>query len=142
MQSRGRVDHGSPVLSVQGFAESTTGDIQTEFPVDGEPYTELYDYEDDSDLEDDDDDTDDVLAADRKMIRRSTVPTQGTPAPAPNRVERVSTGSRRGESNRASESFRRPGQREDPPGADGPDHSRERHGVPDVSARLVPRRLC
>jgi hypothetical protein len=38
----------------------------------------VYDYESDSDL-DEDDDTDAVLAADRRMIRRNTVPTEGEP---------------------------------------------------------------
>jgi hypothetical protein len=65
------------VLSVEGFSESTPGDIQASFPQDGEPFTEAYDYESDSDLEDEAD-TDAVLAADRRMIRRNTVPTEGT----------------------------------------------------------------
>jgi hypothetical protein len=63
------------VLNISGFSESTTGDIKTGFPSDGEPFTDGYDYTSDSDL-DSDEDSDAVLAADRNLLRRNTAPTQ------------------------------------------------------------------
>jgi hypothetical protein len=63
------------LLSVEGFSESTTGDIQTDFPASSDPFTDMYDYASDSDLDDEEDD-DAVLAADRRLLRRNTVPTQ------------------------------------------------------------------
>jgi hypothetical protein len=124
------------VLSVQGFSESAPGDIHTDFPSDGEPFTDLYDYEDDSDLEDEDD-TDDVLAADRKMIRRNTVPTQGMFAFAGLSRDLSSDCSRRGESDRACEIHRRRVPRKDPAGAEWPHHTRQGHGVSHVSRACV-----
>lgn len=63
------------MLNVQGFVESTPGDISTAFPADGDPFTDTYDYASDSDLDDEDDSAAD-LAADRTLLRRNTVPTQ------------------------------------------------------------------
>jgi hypothetical protein len=68
------------VLSVEGFADSITGDIGTEFPADGTPYTDAYDYESDSDLEDGDGADDAAgLAADRALLGTTSPRTEGAP---------------------------------------------------------------
>lgn len=59
----------------EGFSDSAAGDIHTDFPADGEPFTDGYDYASDSDLEDGADASESVLAADRRLIGTSSPPT-------------------------------------------------------------------
>jgi tripeptidyl-peptidase-1 len=48
-------DYLRTLLSVEGFAESTPGDIRGPFPCGSDSFTDTYDYESDSDLDYEDD---------------------------------------------------------------------------------------